>query len=156
MKHLILTLLLVLASAVGANAQNKFYEACKGQDGIETVYIGKAMLQMVKGRDLAIKEIDLNAVIDKIDAIIVVNTDSKAKKLRKLAAEFSSSKGYEILVDTAEKDESVSILYKKTGKDTGEYVIKADDEKNNDMSVIIITGSLTPEDIIALKHKKQS
>ncbi len=156
MKHLILTIIIALVSTVGASAQVSFYEACKANKDFETVYIGKAMLKMIKGKELKINGMDLNPLVDKIDAIIVVNTEKKnaGKQLRALAGEFSTTKGYEIMVDTKNNDEQMSILYKNTGKNKNEYVIKADDKLVSETSVIIITGSLTPEDIIKLKHVK--
>lgn len=154
MKHIILTLILALASAVGAQAQSKFYEACKGQEDFETVYIGKAMLQMVKGQKMKVKGMDLNTVVDKIDAIMIVSTESKSEKLKKLASGFSTSNGYELLVDVAEKDDNVTILYRKNYKKLNEYVLKINENRDKDMTVIIITGTLTPEDIIKIKYQK--
>ena len=113
MKHLILTLILAMASAFGAQAQTtliKFYEYCKLQEDFNTTYIGKTMLQMVKGNEMKVKGMDLNTVIDKIDAIMVINTESAGAKLKIISSDFSPSKGYELLVDTTDNEESVTIL----------------------------------------------
>ncbi len=52
MKKLIFTLLFALLSTVGAMAQSKIYDEVRNNSDFETVYVGKAMLQMAKGASM--------------------------------------------------------------------------------------------------------
>lgn len=153
MKHLILTLFFAVASIFGASAQSKFYEACRANDDFKTVYVGKSMLRLVKSSG-GVNNMDIVPLIDKIDSIIIVSAESKdaAAKLKALANSFfSTAKGYQIMVDSYEKGEQMTTFSKALEKKQTEYVLISDESGNSEFNVIVITGTLTPEEIKNIK-----
>lgn len=157
MKNFILTLLLTVISTVGAHAQTKFYETCRSdpQLELETVYIGKAMLKMVNSDKLHVQAMNLNPVVDKLESIQVITTE-KAKssvKLREMAyKEFTPEKKYEILMEAKDEDDISTIYCKKLNDKTNEYVLVNACITDHETTVIILTGSITPEDLKNLKR----
>lgn len=148
MKKLIFTLLLALLSTVGAMAQSKIYDKVRNDSDFETVYVGKAMLQMAKGTSMNINGMDLNSMMDRLESIAVINTDKSAgcKKLKELVAkELTPKKGYDIMMETKEDDESTVIYNRAINKETNEYVLVS--IESDEVSVIIITGSITPSEL---------
>ena len=155
MKKFILTLLRALFSTIGAMAQTKFYESCRNNPEFETVYIGKAMLRMVNSSKLHVQGMNLNTVVDKLESIQVITTEKKkpAKQLKEAAyTEFSPATQYEIMMEANDNDDTTTIFYKKLKNNSNEYVLINSSTDFHETTVIILTGSITPEDLKNLKR----
>ncbi len=152
MKKIILLFLLSVVTSFGALAQSEsFYDACRSDNDLETVYIGSAMLRMVKTPGLKVNDMDFNKVVSIIDNIRIVTAENKKgiKKLNELTSMFSHKNGYEIMLESTEQGEQVVIYNKKLKNNLNEYIIITTEPKEK--TVIIITGALTPEALARLK-----
>lgn len=152
MKKLILLLLLSVFTTLAAFAQSEdFYDACRADSNIETIYIGSPMLRMVKTPGFKINGVELDKIVSIIDNIRIVTADNAKgiKKLNELTAIFSSKNGYEVMLENSDKDEHVVMYTKKLKNKLNEYVIIPSEP--NEKTVIIITGNLTPEDLAKAK-----
>ncbi len=148
MKKLIFTLLFALLSTVGAMAQSKIYDEVRNNSDFETVYVGKAMLQMAKGASMNVNGMDLNSMIDRLESVAVITTDKRAgrKKLKELVAkELTKKNGYDIMMETKDDGESTVIYNRAINKETNEYVLVT--IESDEVNVIIITGSITPAEL---------
>lgn len=153
MKKLFLALLLTVIYSVGVSAQDSFYEACRADSNLETVYIGKAMLQMVhRGPGLKVENLDVNVLIGAIESIEIITANNKKgiQKLTEMSSSFNKSNGFEIMLETKEENEKVTMYSKKWKKGLNVYAIITTEPK--EMTVIMITGSLTPEDLARAKR----
>lgn len=152
MKKLTLLFLVSVFTALAAFAQSEgFYDACRADSNIETVYIGSPMLRMVKTPGIKINNVDFNKVVSIIDNIRIITAENKKgiKRLTGLAAVFSTTNGYEIMLENTDQGEKVVIYTKKLKNKLNEYVIITSEPK--EMDVIIITGALTPDDLARAK-----
>lgn len=144
MKRLLLIAIITL-SAIAAKAET-FLESCEDVKGITTVYVSKAMIAMAG--NLNSGDMDLNSLAGKLNSIQIANAEGKnVAALRARTKVFSTSQGYEELVRVREDNENVKILMRKLKPSLYEYVILA--EEANELSVIILTGSMTMEDVMA-------
>ncbi|MCM1066599.1 MAG: DUF4252 domain-containing protein [Muribaculaceae bacterium] len=147
MKRIFLIAIITLAT-LAAKAQT-FLESCEDVKGITTVYVSKAMIAMAGNLGSGDNDgVNFNSLAGKLDNIQIANADGSAASILKTRAKvFSTSKGYEELVRVREDKENVKILMKKLKPALNEFVIVA--EEANEMSVIILTGSMTMEDVMA-------
>ena len=148
MKKLTILFLLSVFTALAAFAQSEgFYDACRADSNIETIYIGSPMLRMVKTPGIKINNVDFNKIVNIIDNIRIATAENKKgiKKLTELAAVFNTTYGYEIMLENTDQGEKVVIYTKKLKNKLNEYVIITSEP--NEMDVIIITGALTPDDL---------
>lgn len=152
MKKLFLTFLLTVIYSVGVSAQDSFYEACRADSNLETVYIGKAMLQMVKSPRLKVNNLDVNGLVGAIESIQIVTANNKngIQKLTEMSSDFNRSNGFEIMLETKEENEKVTMYSKKCKNGLNVYAIITTEPK--EMNVIIITGALTPDDLARVKR----
>lgn len=153
MKKLFLTFLLTVIYSAGVSAQDSFYEACRADSNLETVYIGKAMLQMIhKGPGLNVNNLDVNGLIGAIESIQIVTANNKKgiQKLTEMSSYFNRSNGFEIMLETKEENEKVTMYSKKCKNGLNVYAIITIEPK--EMTVIMITGALTPEDLARAKR----
>ncbi|MBD5341653.1 MAG: DUF4252 domain-containing protein [Bacteroides sp.] len=154
MKKIILTMLLAMLTSVGAFAQTKFYETCREIPQFETVYIGKSMLQMVNSSTLNIEGINLNSLVGKLESVQVISAEKSkpGKKLKEMAdKEFSPAKKYEIMLESHDEGDSTTIYFKKISDKSNEYVLINSSTGDHETTVIILTGSITPEDLKNLR-----
>ena len=130
----IIFLLLTLSCCFSGFAQGKFFEECENIPNVTTVYVSQAMMKMVSG--------SLSGV-----------TPEAARTVEALAGDnYSAAKGYELLMKVTESDSKMRIVYKSIGQELYEYVLVVNEP--NEASYIIITGSLTPEDVQTYSKKR--
>ena len=148
--------LLTLVCSLSGFAQGKFFDECENIPGVTTVYVSKAMMKMVSGTLSDVNsKIDLSGMSRKIDSLVIINaeTSASAKKVESLAGEsFSTAKGYELLMKVTDPSTRMRIMYKNLGSNLNEYVMIVREDK--EVSYIIITGCLTPEDVQTYSEKK--
>lgn len=157
MKHLLITLTLVVLSTVDIFAQSKFYTACQEKsDKFETVYIGKAMLRMVGQSKLDFNDMNFGAIVHKINSISIVTAKKKKdmSELEKIAnGFFSQATGFELLMDVTEDGEHVKILGRENVNGENIYVLFT--SEGQEMTVIEMTGLLNTYDIQSLNVNKK-
>ncbi|MDE7460151.1 MAG: DUF4252 domain-containing protein [Paramuribaculum sp.] len=152
----IIFLLLTLSCCFSGFAQGKFFEECENIPNVTTVYVSQAMMKMVSGSLSGVNSpINLSGMARKIDSLVIVNgeTPEAARKVEALAGDnYSTAKGYELLMKVTDSDSKMRIVYKSIGKELYEYVLVVNEP--NEASYIIITGSLTPEDVQTYSKKR--
>lgn len=148
MKRFLSLLLLLLAFHATVFAQSDLYKKCEKEKSITSVYISKAMLQMVGDGEMG--NIDNGAMVllkDKIDNVLILNTDNAAgvRFLSGLRTEFMNNKNREILMKINDPASDVVMFRLPLGKDKNQYAISV--LGKGYATMIVIEGILTLEDI---------
>lgn len=108
MKRLLFLFAVICVALTSCRAQNPF-QAVADMDGVQTVYVGKAMMRLAKGISLGNPE--LNKMTGNLDSVLVLNIENKAaaKKAQEMLAAYVKEKSMEQLLVTSEKNESTTI-----------------------------------------------
>lgn len=134
--------------AISVNAQSDLYNKCNGMKGITTVYIPKTMLKM--GASLGGSEdMDLKKISNKLDNLQVIVAEKKESVvfLKKESMVYGTGNGYDLLISVNDSGEKVEIYQKSLKKGTNQFIIKVEDSPS-EMTVIIMEGNLTAEDVV--------
>ncbi len=147
----IITLLLSLCSLVGY-AQDSLFDKFSDMEGVSSVYISKTLLSMMP--DVEADGIDIGKIANKLESIQILSCEKPAliDQLRKETAFISPKNGYEELMRVKEDGELTTIYLKKLKSDLKEFVLRID-EKDDEFTLIVITGSLTAEEIKGIIDK---
>ncbi len=173
MKQTIITILLLLATCLGAAAQSNLYNMSIKEKNLKTVYISKDMLNSVKESSLKVNKFDFNKLIYKTNCIEIVTADSKGgvKKLDKIFGAMLLSPyitpdfdlkpntpyAFKLILDINEDCIHTKIYSRKMSNGDREYLLSILDECFKDyMSVVLLSGSMTPQDIRNIKINKQT
>lgn len=148
MKRFLSFLLLILSLNITALAQTDLYKRCEKEKSITSVYISKAMLQLVGDGEMG--NIDNGAMVllkDKIDNVLILNSNSEAgeKFLRGLRSEFMNNKGREVLMQINDPNSDVVMFRLPLKEKKSEYAISV--LGKGFATMIVIEGILTLEDI---------
>jgi len=158
--HFLLTALLLLGCALGANAQSQqaqtFFEKCSKEKFLTTVFVNKELLKTADNIDFSMMGVE--SIFDKLDVIGIVSAEQK-NIVPKLAAivkdSFDASVqngNYKVIMTVTEGDEQTKILQLKhydTERGKNEFVIVQREE--SEMTVVVICGKLSISDINKLK-----
>lgn len=147
MKRLFTLLMLVLAIAAGASAQqSKIYEKCRNEKNVTVVSISKTMLQMA-GNLGSMGDNNLALIKDKLDNVLIVTSDnSKGRNfISKFRDEFTEKKGFESLMTVNNDGDNVMIFSKKLSEGKNEFVLSI--LESDGATMIVLDGSLTIDDI---------
>lgn len=141
-RYFFITLFLICTSL--SSAQDNWLDKYANQDGITSVYISKAMFQLMPNLD--IDNVNLKTVSDKINSLSIITTEKKdvATKLsNKIKQEISSE--YAELMRV--KNDSDLIIFRaiQQGEIINELLLTV--EEPDGYSVIKINGQFTLEDI---------
>lgn len=147
MKRFITFLLLIFVLDAPAFAQSDLYKICEKEKSITSVYISKAMLQLVGEGEMG--SIDNGAMVlmkEKIDNVLILNADNPAgvKFLRGLRAEFMSNKDRAILMQINEPISDVVMFRLPMGEKKNQYAISV--LGKNYATMIVVEGILTLDD----------
>lgn len=148
MKRFLTFLLLIFVLDVPAFAQSDLYRICEKEKSVTSVYISKAMLQLVGEGEMG--NIDNGAMVlmkEKIDNVLILNADNAAgvKFLRGLRTEFMSNKDRVILMQINEPNSDVVMFRLPMGEKKNQYAISV--LGKNYATMIVIEGILTFDDI---------
>ena len=100
MKRILTLLMLALTLCTSASAQNDLYKKCEKEKSVTTVYMSKAMLQMV-GKEMGSVDDGAIALLkNRIDNMLIINTDNAkgVKFISELRNDFMDTKNREILM----------------------------------------------------------
>lgn len=149
----ILSALLICLIATAASAQSKFFRSCEDIPGVTTVYISKAMLKFAAaGSKLTGCDVNIAALASKLDGIEIVNAEGKTTaRLKELAKQLTATTGTESLMRVKDNGETVNMFLRKLDRDRTEFILLA--EQTNEFSVIILSGTMTMEEVIAAVNK---
>ena len=152
MKRLyILSILLTLAIFSVSAQVSALFDRYSDAKGVTSIYISKAMFRMMDG--FSTGGMDLKGLGDKLNSIRVLNTDKRGIS-DKMNAELGKEivkEGYELLLQANEDGEKNTIYQRKDKSGVNHYLIVA--KEPNEVSFILIEGTITPADIKKMKGK---
>lgn len=151
MKRYLLTLVLALATIGQAMAQKTFIDRFGDMDGVSSVYISKTMIRLLP--KLEVNNKDLKRIANKIDGIQILNADDPepARKLKEGALDIIRKQKYESLMEMKEDGQRTTIYLSDLGKGRSAFVLLSTD--GDETSLIVITGTLSVEDIKSITEK---
>lgn len=141
----IFTLLVALTVLSGAAQITKFFDKYDDVDGVTSVYISKAMLDMMP--NIKTDNVDLASMAGKIDNIRILTSDNSAMatKLKNDVKTSLDTKGYQNLVKVNEGQEKTNIYMKADAGGINHYLIL--NTSNSEFNAILITGKMTLADV---------
>ena len=146
-KHFIIAILCLLCANMGF-AQNKLFDKYADMDGVTSIYISKAMFQMISGMNMKndIKGIDLESMKGKIESLQLVSTGKK-DKVDQMKKEFPQliTTRHEELMRMKEDDTNVRIYSLTQGDMVKELVLLVED--NDSFTAILLNGNFTLKDV---------
>ena len=147
----IITLLLSLCSLFTTHAQDSLFDQFADQEGVSSVYISKAMLSLMP--DMKADGVDIGGIASKLDNIRILSCENPdlLPKLKKETAFINPKNGYEELMRINDAGEKTTIYLKQDKSDKKEFVLLSNEK--NEFNLIVITGSLTLEEIQGIIHK---
>lgn len=137
----IFALIVAIAIAFTAQAQDAIFKKYASEDGVTLVNISKNMLRLMPKLKTGNKKVKEAA--NKLDHIRVLSCDKKktAGKIKKDVLNYFKKNNYEEVVSTREGKELVQILQRDLGGGKFEYVIL--NTTQNGINLVNITGALT-------------
>ena len=123
MKRIFIIIMLALAVAVNAHADTSLYENCEKQKSLTTVYVTRAMLDMVVNTQ-PLDERTKALLSENIDNVLIVTSevDKGIEFLAKLRKDFTSKNGYEMLMQINDGKENVNVYQKKISVGNNQYL----------------------------------
>jgi hypothetical protein len=144
-KHFLLALILLVS--VNSQAQKQLFDHFSKMDGVTTVYISKAMLQMMP--DMQVQEgMDLSNFAGKLDGLLILTSEQESitKMMRNETAHFADNSAYEVLMKVRDEESKVDFfIRKKPDQRIAELVMLVDDD--GEFVIIQMTGNMTMDDI---------
>lgn len=140
------------------SARTALVDKCREYHGcFKTVYIGKAMIGMVKGKQLNIGEYAFEKIISKIEDLSVITTEKKSEMDTlnwwcSLPGGLTKKDQYKVLLEVYDDGEHLTIYERKLPNNLNEFALKI--EKENSLTIIQISGTLTAQDLQRIKQKK--
>ena len=146
MKRTYLITLSLTVCTLASYAQDSLFDKFSDMDGISSAYISKTLLSMMP--DVEADGIDIGKIANKLESIQILSSEKSAliERLRKETAFINPRNGYEELMRIKEDGELVTIYLKELKSGQKEFVLRID-EKEDEFTIIVITGSLTAEEI---------
>lgn len=145
MKRLILMLAMLVSTAT-TFAQKEFIDQFGDVDGITSIYVSKTMIRLLPKLDAG--NMDLKKLSQKLESVQILTSESTkaAARLRKGCHDIFKRNNYEALMEVKESGkDSATIYLRELSKGRNSFVVFAGDE--SDLSVIVITGAISVEDI---------
>jgi len=151
-KHFLIIVCLFCASM--GFAQNKIFEKYADMNDVTSIYISKAMFQMMSKINTGTDGVNIDNLKGKIESLQLVATEKpdKIAQMKKDFSQFIKSVQYQELMRI--KDESSRVhFYSVTAPNDQikELIMLIEDE--NDYTAILLTGNFTLKDIQDITNK---
>ena len=146
----IITLLLSLCSLF-TYAQDSFFDKYADMEGVTSVYISKAMLSLMP--DMKAEGVNIGKMASKLDNIQILSCEkaSVIAQIKKDVSYINPKNGYEELMRINDEGEKTTIFQKQNEGKQKEFVLLC--EEQNELTIIIITGNLTLQEIQSIVNK---
>ena len=146
MKNKITILILAICCAATAGAQNSLFDKYSDMDGVTSVYISKAMFEMVPAF-LDQEDIDLKNMAGKLDGLQILTT-SKKELTKQMRDEFKSliTKDHTELMRVKDSGTNVN-FYARQDKDLIKELVMLVNESDSSFVAIQILGKFTLDDV---------
>ncbi len=147
MKRSYLIILLLSLCTLGY-AQNSDFDRIANMEGVTRVAISKAMFRMMPS--VKTDKVDLGKMVQKLESMVVLASydEDVSAKVREKLTFLTPQKGYEEVMSVKDAEQNVVIYVKEMKSGMKEFVTRVDQDES--LSLIIITGKLTLEEIQGL------
>ncbi len=144
MKRSYLIILLLSLCTLGY-AQNSDFDRIANMEGVTRVAISKAMFRMMPS--VKTDKVDLGKMVQKLESMVVLASydEDVSAKVREKLTFLTPKKGYEEVMSVKDAEQNVVIYVKEMKSGMKEFVTRVDQDES--LSLIIITGKLTLEEI---------
>lgn len=152
MKKIIPLLLLILTftSPLYAQKVKEISELSKIK-GVTVVQINKQLLNLIPKID-QVNGIDTNQLIGKLESILILNGEDKAAtQLGKEMQLILKSLKVEPLLYASDEGEETTMYYVEGSKKENQFILFS--QEPDEVSIIVLKGSFTPQDISTLVNK---
>lgn len=142
----ILLCLVVLASALTANAQIKAFDKYADMSNVTYIFISKYMLEDNKTTVPQVSIADFKTLMNKLSGIQIISTENNAvqKKLRNDVRSIIDRDKYELLMQINEDGSKVNIFH-SIQKQQSAVVMLVEAEKET--TVMVFSGKFTLDDV---------
>ncbi|MDR1882712.1 MAG: DUF4252 domain-containing protein [Prevotella sp.] len=142
-----ITVILLIFGFIAGQAQNNMFDKLSNNKDISTVYISKALLDMMPEMDAGIGSADIKSLTGKLEQLEIYNSKSKdAAKLIRIEVEaLVKGKTYETLMAIRDKGDNVT-FYARKEKDNFRDLIMFVNEPE-ECTIIRIIGNFTADDV---------
>lgn len=145
MKRTYMITLLLFFCSIGSFAQNALFDKYADMDGVTSVYISKAMLNMIP--NMKTSGVNIGGVASKLDNIRIITTE-RADIIARLKGErrhITPQNGYEELMRVNDEGDKVTIYLKTDKSGKKEFILF--NEQDKELTVILIRGNITMDEI---------
>lgn len=155
MRKIVLLGIITFISLFSQAQTKSIFSNLSNKDGISYVCISKTMLNLF-GSDLG-KEVsgklrlgDFGEFSNNLNQIEIVSssTSKSALQLRRITKTFTPQNGYKEFMKIKDKNDDVAFYFKKGSPDN--LFILVDDEGNEEVNVIVLTGNINLKEISKL------
>lgn len=143
-KHTLLFILIAIASFIPTAAQGRLFPTLVSSQGVESVYVSKAILSSIGANSLKLGKSGLEGdILKKIESVEIISTSTKsaAAKARKEASEIVSKMNLEVLTDVQDSSDTMTI-YGDVSSDSIINVLLLVTSERNECNIIAIRGSI--------------
>ncbi|EGK00708.1 MAG: DUF4252 domain-containing protein [Prevotella sp.] len=143
----LITAILLLTGFATMHSQNNMFDRLSDNKDISTVYISKALLNMMPKMDVGAGGADIKSLAGKLEQLEIYSSQSKeaAKLIRMEFEGLTKSKTYETLMAIKDKGDNIT-FYARKEKDNFKDLIMFVNEPE-ECTVIRIMGTFTAEDV---------
>lgn len=151
MKRTYIITLLFCLCPLFTYAQDSFFDRFADMDKVTSVYISKAMLNLMP--DMKAEGVNISGVASKLDNIQILSCENPSviAKLKKELQYINPKNGYEELMRVNSEGEKTTIYLKQKKNEKKEFVLINSAE--GEFTIIVITGNLSLEEIKGIVNK---
>lgn len=158
MKRQILFLLIALCTFTALSAQNDLYKKYSGKKGVTSVYVSKALLEMMPSFDVKSDKIDISNILSKLTGIYILSSSeaSITKQLISDSEHFGNNQDYELLLQVKDNGDDIDFYVKRNKSNNlfQEFVMVVNEPV--EFMVIQLLGNMTLDDIKNITKTKPS
>jgi hypothetical protein len=140
-------LVLLMLVSINGYAQKRLFDRFSKMEGVTTVYISKAMLQMMPDMPLQ-PGVDIRGFAGKLDGLLIMTSENESicRMMRSESSSFAQDRAYEILMKVKDGESNVNFyIRKRSDQLIAELVMLVDGE--DEFVFIQMTGNMTMDDI---------
>lgn len=145
MKRTYVITLILICFSIASYAQNSLFDKYADMNGVTSVYISKAMLNMIP--NMKTNGVNISGVASKLDNIQIIHAE-RADIIARLKGEqrhITPQNGYEELMRVNDEGNKVTIYLKTEKNGKKEFILFNDQDK--ELTIILIRGNVTLNEI---------
>lgn len=156
MKRIIIALMLCIVCSLRSLAlPTSIFEHYADYDDVTVVCISKAMFKLMPDMNAKANGMDIGALASKLDRIEILTCEKKGliPELKFHSEKMLKEGKYENLMRVNDSGEKVDIFMSGPHNGVNSYFIRTIGK--NEFNLIVITGTITPEDVMGMYRKSK-